>query len=137
MEKKLYDFRGKEANLLRLSRIDTFGFIHALFYRILIFVSVVYGIILMTSLFYPQLFLAAKITTIIVWVLITPQLFAAMKVLPMTSTHGAVFGKFSNAYREIISKKRIKNQILYKAFPYAVVLIWAAFFVLMLAWWHI
>jgi hypothetical protein len=137
MDKTTYDFRGKQSNIFRLGKFDVSGLIHTLFYRILIFVAVIYGLLLLASVFYSGLGLLVKIVTIIVWILVTPQLFAAIKAFSLVETHGAVFGKFSNSYTNTISKNYKPEYKIYKALPYAVVAVWIVFFVVMLVWWPI
>lgn len=135
MEKTVHDFRGKQSNIFRLSKFEPFGLIHALFYRILLFLALIYGFLLIASLFYGTLAPAVKYFTIAMWILITPQLFEAVKAFSLTSTHGAVFGKFSEAYSYLVAKKHKASYGIYKALPYFVIAVWAVFFVLMLVWW--
>jgi hypothetical protein len=135
MAKKVYDFRGSEANIFRLRKFDTEGLIHSLFYRILLLLAPLYAATLLLSLVYLLPIGAVKIFTIIIWILITPQLFEGIKAISLTSTHGAAFGKFSDAYGYLVSKKRKPSYLLYKILPYFVVIVWIAFFVGMLIWW--
>jgi hypothetical protein len=137
MEKIVYDFRGKQSSIFRLAKFEPFGLIHALSYRILLFLSLIYGFLLLASLFYAPLGLTAKYFTIAMWILITPQLFEAVKAFSLVSTHGAAFGKFSEAYSYLVSRKRKASFVIYKALPYLVIAVWAIFFVLMLFWWPI
>jgi hypothetical protein len=130
-----HDFRGRQGSIFRLGGFDRWGLLHALFYRLLIFASAAYGVLLLCSLAYPVLTAAVKATTVIVWILITPQLFAAIKAFSLASTKGSAFGHFSDAYSETILKSRKGGFGLYKALPYAVVAMWAVFFVLMILWW--
>lgn len=135
MEKSVHDFRGKQTSIFRLAKFQPFGLLHALFYRILIFLAIIYGFLLLAAFFYPSLALAAKIFTVVMWILITPQLFAALKALSLTSTKGVVFGKFSEAYSYLESKKKKPVYMVYKVLPYFALAIWIIFFVGMLIWW--
>ena len=135
VEKKTYDFRGSQARIFRLYGFQKGGLVHALFYRILIFASIAYGILLLGALVYSGLGLYVKAATAIIWILLTPQLFAAMKAFALTSTHGKAFGRFSDSYSELVAQKRKLSDMAYKALPYFVLAVWAVFFVLMLRWW--
>lgn len=135
MQKTVHDFRGKQTNIFRLSKFEPFGLIHALFYRILLFLALIYGFLLLASLSYVFLGPTVKYFTIAIWILITPQLFEAVKAFSLASTHGAVFGKFSEAYSYLVAKKYKAVYGIYKALPYLVIVTWAVFFILMLVWW--
>jgi hypothetical protein len=110
------------------------GFMHALFYRILIFLSIIYAAALIFSLF-TQIEAAVKLITVVVWLLLFPQVFATVKALSLVSTHGAVFGRFSREYAQLLSKRRRSLDSFYLALPYLATAAWAAFFVAMLVWW--
>lgn len=124
MEKKVYDMRGNQANIARLLGFYKSAFVHMLFYRLLIFLGIIYGIVLIASVFYSPLILAAKAFTIIIWILFMPQVFAAVKVLSLTRTRGLSFGHLGEEYT-FLAKKRYKGSTaLYTALPYIVLAIW-------------
>ncbi|MGI0100500.1 MAG: hypothetical protein ACREBH_02155 [Candidatus Micrarchaeaceae archaeon] len=137
MAKKVYDFRGRQSGIFRLWGFYPDGFAHALFYRILLIIAPVYAALLLLSLPFAQLGLTVKAFTILVWILITPQLFQALKVPPLTATHGAVFGRFSDAYTYLLSKKRKAYYPIYRAMPYVAMVVWVVLFASMLVWWPI
>ena len=135
--KKLYDMRGRQANIARLAHFHVEGFIHMLFYRILVFLSIIYGIMLLTFFAYPQLAFAVKVLTAIVWVFFTPQLYETAKGFTIISTKGLAFGRLSEEYRFLMKSKYGKSGGIYNAVPYATLAVWIAGFVAMLAWWSI
>jgi len=135
MQKRTYDFRGRQGSIFRLARFEPFGLVHALFYRILLAVSLAYGLLICSSLVNPQLGPLVKLFTILVWILITPQLFEAFKGIILAVTHGRVFNKFSEAYSYLIWEKRRRVDFVFKAIPYIVLFVWIAFFFAMLVWW--
>ena len=94
-EKKLYDMRGRQANIARLAHFHVEGFIHMLFYRILTFLAVIYGIVLLAFFAYPQLSLTVKALTVLVWIFFTPQLYETAKGFTIISTKGLAFGHLS------------------------------------------
>lgn len=136
-EKKLYDMRGRQANIARLSRFHKEGFIHMLFYRILVFVSILYGIVLLLFFAYPQLSLLSKALTAIVWILLTPQLYETAKGFSIISTKGLAQGHLSKEYRFLMKSKYGKSGGIYNVVPYAAMVVWVAGFVAMLVWWSI
>lgn len=137
MEKKTYDMRGRQANIARLRPFYNEGFIHMLFYRVLIFASVIYGVVLLLSLAYPQLALAAKVSTAIIWILFTPQLFETLKGFSLISSRGMAFGHLSEEYTILVRKKYGRNASVYAYVPYAAMVLWAIGFIAMLVWWSI
>ncbi|MCW6160276.1 MAG: hypothetical protein LVQ95_04285 [Candidatus Micrarchaeales archaeon] len=136
-EKKLYDMRGRQANIARLAHFHVEGFIHMLFYRILTFLAVIYGIVLLAFFAYPQLSLTVKALTVLVWIFFTPQLYETAKGFTIISTKGLAFGHLSEEYRFLMKSKYGKSGGIYHAVPYAVLAVWAAGFVAVLLWWSI
>lgn len=128
------DFRGSQASIARVAAFRPWGFVHALFYRILIFVSIIYAIVLLASLLYPLAYLVKQLT-VVVWILATPQLIEVARAFSLVSTRGRVFGSFSKEYTELIHRKRHVADALYLALPYAAAAVWIAFFAAMLVWW--
>jgi hypothetical protein len=51
------DFRGKQKNILRLWKFDKLAFIHMLFYRVLVILGLITGIITIIALYYNNSFL--------------------------------------------------------------------------------
>lgn len=137
MEKKLYDMRGSQANIFRLAKFDTEGFIHMLFFRILIFVSVIYGLAIMLYFENALPGLWVKLLTAIVWILITPQFFQTVKVISMVGSGGLSFSHFSQEYVFLAKEKRQTDTRAFDILPYALMAIWVIFFIAMLVWWNI
>ena len=137
MEKKLYDMRGGQGRIHRLANFDIEGFVHMLFFRVLIFASVIYGALLLLSFvtFIPATLI--KLFTVVVWILITPQFFESVKMISMMGTRGLSYGHFSQE-RIILDKAKYKVHTLpFDILPYAVMLLWVAGFAVMLVWWSI
>ena len=134
MNAKAHDFRGSQVRVVRVAKFKPWGFVHALFYRILIFISLVYAAALIASLFYP-LAQEVKLLTMAVWILAFPQLFEVMKALSLVSTHGRVFGRFSKEYTELIHRKRRLTDAAFLILPYASAAVWILFFAVMLTRW--
>jgi hypothetical protein len=137
MEKKLYDMRGSQSNIIRLAGFDIEGFIHMLFFRILVFISMIYGIVLLLSFLISVPLLLIKLLTALVWVLITPQLFESVKMLSMISTGGLSFGHFSQE-RVFLEKSKYKVRTgFFDIMPYGAMLLWLMGFFIMLVWWTV
>ena len=139
MEKKLYDMRGSQANIVRLAAFDMEGFIHMLSFRILIFVSIIYGIAILLY-FVANLVVTAsfiKLLTALVWILITPQFFETVKMGSMIGTNGLSFGRFSEEHVFLAKSKNKVDTRFFDIMPYCVMAIWIVGFVAMLIWWSI
>ncbi len=140
MAKKLYDMRGKQANLVREARFDMEGFVHMLFFRALIFLAIIDGVVILAylALGSPAAYqLGPEALTAAVWVLITPQLFESIKLVSMMRTRGLAFGHFSKDHAFLMRSKYRINTGPARALPYAVMAVWAAGFVAMVLWWSI
>ncbi len=137
MEKKLYDMRGKQANIARLARFHMEGFLHMLFYRILVFLAIFYGIVVLLFFIFPQLSFSVKALTAVVWIFFTPQVYEAAKSLAIVSTRGLAFGHLSEEYRFMMRSKYGKTGGIFNAVPYGALAVWAIGFIAMLMWWNI
>jgi hypothetical protein len=137
MPKKVYDFRGKQSNISRLTRFDPEAFVHMLFYRVLIPVSIIYGIVLLASLVFSGLELAVKALTVIIWILFTPQVFETAKAVSVTGSRGMAFGHLNESYLFILRTRYSKKAGAYTLFPYLVLALWVVGFISMVAWWSI
>lgn len=137
MEKKTFDMRGKQKNIARLRHFDTEGFIHMVFYRALIFYSIIYGILLLGSLVYAQLAPYSKPLTIIFWILITPQLYETVKAFSLISSRGLAFGHLSKEHVYLMKSKYSKTGSVYIIIPYVAMFFWAIGFVALVLWWSI
>ena len=137
MDKKTFDMRGSQKNIARLSHFDTEGFIHMVFYRALIFYSIIYGVLLLASIVYIQLAPYSKPLTIIFWILITPQLFETVKAFSLISSRGLAFGHLSKERVSIMKTKYSKTGSVYKTLPYIAMILWVIGFVALILWWNI
>lgn len=137
MEKKLYDMRGRQVNIARLARFHAEGFVHMLFYRILVFVAIAYGFAILLSLVAPELAFPVKILTVLVWVFFTPQVYEAAKSLTIISTRGLAFGHLSEEYKFMMKSRYKKRGGAFSVVPYCAMVVWALGFIAMLAWWNI
>ncbi|MDE1825409.1 MAG: hypothetical protein KGH61_03475 [Candidatus Micrarchaeota archaeon] len=135
--KRTYDLRGRQSSIFRLARFDPEGFLHALIYRILIFLSIVYGLVLLLANQYPQLYLAIAPLTAAVWILFTFELFEFIKGIALAQTKGLAFGRFQSTYREVQLRHAPHAQIFaFTIAPYLAVIIWLLGFAAMVMWWH-
>ena len=134
--KKVYDLRGKQTKISRLLRFDNEAFIHLLAYRMFVFIAVIYGIVLLGSLFYGPFVLYVKILTMLSWILFIPLVFALIKVTSLVGSHGLAFGKFNSAYRTMKMEKAGRLQVTALwLLPYLATAAWAICFFAMLKWW--
>lgn len=129
------DRRGPQSRIGRLRHFHMEGFIHSLFYRILIPVSIVYGGIIILWLFLPALALAVKALTAVVWVLFVPQLFEVVKGLVLARSRGMVFGRLNREFAELYRVRYGKPPAYLVAAPYIVLAVWIIGFVAMVLWW--
>lgn len=135
--KELYDMRGSQKNLFRLLAFDKEAFIHMLFFRILIPVSIIYGIVLLIYIATSQLQVLVKPLTVLVWVLFTPQFFESAKTVSLINTRGLSMGHLSHEFVNLMKTKYRKNTSAYSAIPYGALALWAIAFVFMVVWWSV
>jgi hypothetical protein len=136
-EKVLYDARGKQSNIARLAAFDKEGFTHMLFYRILIFYSIAYGVFLLIAIAYNLPTSLIRIFTAAEWILFTPQAFETVKSFSLILSRGLSFGHLSEEYTSLFKKKYKTHAVVYGAIPYVAMLLWLVGFVLMVIWWAI
>ncbi|MEM0145533.1 MAG: hypothetical protein QXH66_00885 [Conexivisphaerales archaeon] len=129
------DMRGSQSRIARLASFYIEGFVHMLFYRILVPISIAYGALVIAWIFYPQLGLTVKAITAVVWVLFAPQIFETVKGLALSRSRGMAFGHINEEFRALYMARYGKGSMYLKAAPYAVIVIWAIGFIAMLAWW--
>ena len=135
--KRTYDLRGRQSSIFRLLGFDPEGFMHTLIYRVLIFLAIIYGIVLLLANEYHQFYFAVVPLTAAVWILFTFELFEFIKGMAMAQTKGLAFGKFTGTYREVQLKKASSAQTFaFTAAPYIAVIIWLLGFAAMIMWWH-
>ncbi len=135
-QKSPRDLRGPQRRIGRLLRFYREAFIHMLTYRIMIPLTILFGAIMLLSLFLQRLGPALKIITAVIWVLWTPQLFAVAKGLSLAWTRGMAFGRLNEEFAHLYRKRYGKKTGVFIAFPFIVLVLWAAGFVVMLVWWQ-
>ncbi|MEM0075001.1 MAG: hypothetical protein QXG05_03130 [Nitrososphaerota archaeon] len=134
-KKNLRDERGSQSRIARLTSFYTGAFIHMLFYRILIPVSIIYGITIFVWLGYPSLAILVKAMTAIVWFLFTPQFFYTIKGLILSYSRGLSFGHLNPEFVAIYRSRYKKNTAYLAPIPYIALAIWIIGFIAMLVWW--
>ncbi|MGC8661819.1 MAG: hypothetical protein ACP5TZ_04885 [Nitrososphaeria archaeon] len=135
MDSKRKDRRGSQSRIARLASFYPEGLIHMLFYRILVPVSIVYGVLVLVWIVYPALGLAVKILTAVVWVLFAPQLFETVKGLALARSRGMVFGHLNEEFTSLYRARYGKGPEYLAVAPYVVMAIWAIGLIVMLIWW--
>ncbi len=134
--KPLRDLRGPQRRIGRLLHFYWESFIHVAAFRIMVPLTILAGAVALLSLLLPGLGVALKVLLSVVWVLWTPQLFKVAKGLSLAWTRGMAFGKLNEEFAHLYRKRYGKNTAAFVAFPFIVLAIWAAGFVLMLVWWQ-
>ncbi len=137
MEKKTYDMRGHQANIARLFVFDKEGFVHMLFYRILIFYSVVYGLAVLVFLTYGLSPLLLKAMTAVLWIFFTPQVYETAKGFSLIGSKGLAFGHLSEEYIFLAKNKYHKGVSIFPTVTTVAFAMWIIGFVMMLLWWNI
>jgi hypothetical protein len=130
------DLRGPQWRIGRLLGFYLEAFIHMLTYRIMVPLTILFGALMLLSLFLQRLGPALKIFTAVIWVLWTPQLFAVAKGLSLAWTRGMAFGRLNEEFAHLYKKRYGKKTAAFVAFPFIVLVVWAAGFVVMLVWWQ-
>jgi hypothetical protein len=137
MHKNLYDVRGKTTNISRLASFDQWAFLHMVFYRIAIFASIAYGILVLLWYAVPGLDFEVKVATALIWILFTPQVFAARKAIVMTLSKGMAFGHLNTEFEKTYKAKYHPLGGALIVLPYIATAIWILGFFAMLVWWSL
>ncbi len=127
--KATYDARSSELNIGRQLTFHKAAFFHMLFYRILIVASIATAIVFLLSLEFVVLSTYIKYLIMLVWVLFIPQIFSLAEGLSMIGSKGLAFGHLNKSYIDTISVNKSRHAV-YKAVPYAVLILWVAAFCL-------
>jgi hypothetical protein len=123
MEKKIvYDTRHGESKIKRLLPFHKAAFLHAIFYRILVIVSLLTFIVFWLSLAFPLLSQWIRYLIVLVWILFIPQVFSLSEGLAMMRSRGVAFGHLNESFVSAIPKKETYE--LYKLFPYFISFLW-------------
>ncbi len=123
-------------NLSRLFSFYKEGFIHAVSYRVLIFISLLTAAFLIIDIFVNStiIILTTKILILITWILFTPQLFSVFVVMVVYMTKGLAFGNLNPSFVNTLEKNE-QSLSVYKSIPYIAIAIWLlAFIALSLMW---
>ena len=130
--KKLTDLRGPQRRIGRLAPFHFEAYVHILFYRIMIPLSLAYGIFVLVSFGVPGLGYPVKLFTLVIWALWTPQFFEVAKGLSLSWSRGMAFGHMNKEFARLYRKRYAKKPLGYHLFPYFVLALWAAGFVVMI-----
>jgi hypothetical protein len=134
--KTLGDLRGPQRRIARLLHFYPGAYIHMLFYRIAIPLTILYGPTILFYFMYPAAGPVLKVFTVLLWILWTPQLFGVAKGLSLAWTRGMVFGHLNPEFAALYRKRYPKRTGIFAAFPYAVTALWAAGFVILVLRWR-
>jgi hypothetical protein len=134
--KRLEDLRGPQRRISRLLRFYPEAYIHMLFYRVAIPLTILYGLVILLFFLLPGWGLALKILTAVLWVLWTPQLFAVAKGLCLAWSRGMAFGQLNPEFAALYRKRYSRRSGLYVALPYVVLVVWAVGFVVLILRWR-
>ncbi len=134
--KKLKDLRGPQRRISRLLRFYPEAYLHMLFYRIAVPLTLLYALIVLLHLLLPGLGLVLKIFTAVVWALWTPQFFAVAKGLSLAWTRGLAFGQLNPEFAALYRKRYPRKSGIYTALPYAALALWVLGFAVLLLRWH-
>ena len=136
MDKQLYDARGKQSSIGRLIAFDREAYVHMLFYRVLIILSIIAAAIFVLYYLFGIPSIIFELMFVLVWIFFTPQVYETSKGISIMATKGLVFGYLSKSYMKTAEKyKKHPLTPLYRAFPYAVIALWVLGLVIIsLAW---
>jgi len=135
IQKKTKDLRGPQTRIGRLTRFYLEAYIHVLTYRIMVPLVVLYGLAVFAYLLFPGLGLLLKLFTLVMWVLWTPQFFEIAKGLSLAGSRGIAFGHLNEEFAHLYRKRYPHAMGGYLAFPYVVLALWAAGFIVVLVRW--
>ena len=130
------DLRGPQRRIARLASFSLEAFVHVLFYRIMVPLTILYGLLIIAYLLLPGLGGALKVVTLVTWALWTPQLFEVAKGLALAWSRGMAFGRLNAEFAHLYRKRYGKKAGVYLALPFIVLAVWTAGFVVMIARWQ-
>ena len=134
--KRLTDLRGPQRRIGRLVSFSFEAYLHMFTNRVMVFLSLVYTAGIAAYFLFPGLGTMLKVLTAAVWVLWTPQFFEALKGLALVWSRGLAFGHLNGEFAALYRTRYGRRSGIYTAFPFVVLAVWAAGFVLMLARWY-
>jgi hypothetical protein len=127
--KSTYDTRGRQRNVLRLAHFDREGLAHILSYRVLAFLTIITGIVVLYAILSGNSawMTAAKILIGIVWLLFGIELYSVYKAFGIIATKGIVFGRLNESF--LNSEVRMKRWYgLIRAAGPVLIIVWYALF---------
>ena len=130
------DLRGPQRRIGRLLTFSLEGFVHALAYRVLVPLTIVFGAVMLLSVFVGIPGVLLKVLTAVTWALWTPQLFEVAKGLSLAWTRGMAFGKLNEEFAHLYRTRYGRSTAVFLAFPWVVLALWIAGFVVLLAVWR-
>ena len=133
--KRLTDLRGPQSRIGRLLQFYREAWLHMLFYRLMVPLAVLYGLFILAWFLVPGLGRGLKIFTAVIWVLWTPQFFEVAKGLALARSRGMAFGHLNPEFAHLYRKRYRKRPAAYVAFPYVLLAVWVAGFVVLMARW--
>ena len=134
--KRLEDLRGPQTRVSRLLRFYPAAYVHMLFYRIAVPLTLLYALTILLYLLLGGLGLVLKVFTAVLWALWTPQLFAVAKGLSLAWSRGMAFGQLNPEFAALYRKRYSRGAGLYAALPYATLALWVLGFAVLLLRWH-
>jgi hypothetical protein len=132
--KRLTDLRGPLRRISRLLGFSLEAYIHMVTNRIMVPLSILYAAAILAYFLVADLGPILKACTAVIWVLWTPQFFEALKGLSLVWSRGMAFGHLNGEFAALY-RKRYGKTGAYAVFPFAVLALWAAGFVVMLIRW--
>jgi hypothetical protein len=123
--------RGSQKNIFRLYGFDKPSLVHMLFFRILIFVSLITVIAAVAYILLqtPLSFLVLKALLLAVWILFAPQLYAVVKVLALVMTTGRASKTMNESFLNSLHKSE-RPSVAFRILPYAALALWLILFLI-------
>jgi hypothetical protein len=127
--KSTYDTRGRQRNVLRLAHFDREGLAHIISYRILAFLTIITGIVVLYAILSDSSIwmTAAKILIGIVWLLFGIELYSVYKAFGIIATKGIVFGRLNESFLNSEVRERRWYGLIRAAGP-VLIIVWYALF---------
>ena len=127
--KSTYDTRGRQRNVLRLAHFDREGLAHIISYRILAFLTIITGIVVLYAILSDSSIwmTAAKILIGIVWLLFGIELYSVYKAFGIIATKGIVFGRLNESFLNSEVRERRWYGFIRAAGP-VLIIVWYALF---------
>jgi hypothetical protein len=130
------DLRGPLRRIGRLVGFYPVAYFHVIIYRIMVPLALVCCAVIAAYLFVPGLGALLKIFVAVLWAMWTLQLFRVFKGLALAWSRGMAFGNLNEEFAHLYRMRYKPRAGIYRALPFAFLVVWVCGFAALLVWWR-